>query len=109
MATPKRNWRGQFVKKLRDTPEGERCWLIWSRKWNCWHRRSTQGGACGYTDDLAQAGLFERRTADAYNDGWDSEAFHVSEKLDAIKGEIRALETKHRTLTAMAFAAYTAA
>src|SRR6478752_7039109 len=35
----KRNWRGHFVKTLRDTPEGSREWLIWSRYHNAWHCR----------------------------------------------------------------------
>ena len=77
----KRNWRGQFIKRLRFTPDGERCWLIWSRYHNAWHQRSSTGGAAGYTNDIARAGLFDRKKADEYNDGDRNEAFHASEKL----------------------------
>lgn len=43
-------------------------YLIWSYKWNAWHRRSDEGGACGYTTDLASAGVFEKAKARAYHD-----------------------------------------
>lgn len=43
-------------------------WLIWSRHWGCWHRRSSSGGAAGYTSDIAQAGLFDEKVARAYHD-----------------------------------------
>lgn len=43
-------------------------WLIWSYYHNCWHRRSADGRAAGYTDDVAQAGVFDERTARAYHD-----------------------------------------
>jgi hypothetical protein len=85
----KRNWRGQFVKSLRQTPDGSREWLIWSRYHAAWHCRSSEGGACGYTSDIANAGLFERAKADAYNDGDRNEAFHVSEKLHLIHAALR--------------------
>jgi hypothetical protein len=84
----KRNWRGRFVKKLRFTPPDSREWLIWSHYHAAWHRRSKEGGACGYTGDIAHAGLFERAKADSYNDGDRNEAFHVSEKLPLIEAAI---------------------
>lgn len=34
-------------------------WLIWSNKWNCWYRDK----CAGYTNDIAQAGLYDRETA----------------------------------------------
>ena len=34
-------------------------WLIWSNKWGCWYRDNCHG----YTDDIAQAGLYDRETA----------------------------------------------
>lgn len=43
-------------------------WLIWSYHWNCWHMSSSTGSAAGYTNDIAQAGLFDERTARAYHD-----------------------------------------
>jgi hypothetical protein len=67
-------------------------WLIWSKKWKRWHRRSDSGGACGYTDDISQAGLFPRAKAAGYNDGWDNTVFHVSEKIDAFNREIARME-----------------
>jgi hypothetical protein len=42
--------------------------LIWSIKWGLWHRRSNDGAACGYTDDILQAGVFETATALDYDD-----------------------------------------
>lgn len=34
-------------------------WLIWSNKWGCWYRDN----CTGYTNDIAQAGLYDRTTA----------------------------------------------
>lgn len=34
-------------------------WLIWSNKWSCWYR----DGCSGYTDDIAQAGLYSKAQA----------------------------------------------
>ena len=42
--------------------------LIWSIKWGLWHRRSEDGGACGYTSDILEAGVFETNTAMLYDD-----------------------------------------
>lgn len=75
---------GKFLRKLPVTPEGELCWLIWSRKWGMWHRRGAEGGANGYTKEIADAGLFPYSKATAYHDGESNEAFHVSEKVDLI-------------------------
>lgn len=54
-------------------------WLIWSNKWGCWYR----DGCSGYTDDIAQAGLYDRATAALhYVDGpkrhRDTEPFPLS-------------------------------
>jgi hypothetical protein len=49
-----------------------------------WHRRGEGGGCNGYTDDIAEAGLFPYSKAIAYHDGENNEAFHVSEKVDLI-------------------------
>lgn len=90
--TPKRNWRGQFVKRMRETPPEAHVWLIWSKKRGLWHRRSSDGGACGYTSDITQAGFFPYAKAASYNDGWDDTVFHVSEKMADIQREIRRME-----------------
>lgn len=42
--------------------------LIWSIYHGCWHRRGSEGGANGYTDDIGQAGVFETSKAMAYHD-----------------------------------------
>lgn len=55
-------------KRFRAVKEGEGPFLIWSMHWNAWHMRSSAGGAAGYTSDIAQAGIFEFKTANAYND-----------------------------------------
>lgn len=43
-------------------------WLIWSYYWGCWHMRSSDGGAAGYTSDVTQAGVFDEQTARAYHE-----------------------------------------
>ncbi|WP_133255220.1 hypothetical protein [Phenylobacterium kunshanense] len=95
-------------------------WLIWSYYHNCWHRRSSDGTACGYTNDVTQAGVFDERTARAYHDTapkrWRRDvsipAFKVAaalkhaaiekraeaERIEAVLAEIagrRALENSH--------------
>ena len=84
----KRNCRGQFIKAMRPTAPDQRVWLIWSKKWGTWHRRSESGGACGYTSDILQAGLFPFATAAEYNDGWDNTVFHANEKIAEIEHKI---------------------
>jgi hypothetical protein len=100
----KRNRRGQFMKRLRMTPEGSGEWLIWSRYHNAWHRNS-DGHACGYTTDIAEAGLFPRSKAIEYHDGDRNEPFHVSEKLAEIKTAIDAHDRKLSQLQTLAGAA----
>ena len=55
-------------KRFRPFQADKGPWLIWSYHWNCWHRRSSDGGAAGYTNDVAQAGVFDERVARAYHD-----------------------------------------
>lgn len=68
---------GKFLRKLAVTPEGERCWLIWSRRWHMWRRQAEDT----FTSDIAEAGLFPYSKAVAYHDGERNEAFHFSEKV----------------------------
>ncbi len=82
----KRDWRGRFIRKMGPQRNG---WLIWSKKWDCWHRRSATGGACGYTHDIRSAGVFTREKAASYHDGHNNEAIHISDRIDVIIGEIR--------------------
>jgi hypothetical protein len=100
-----RDRRGRFIRKLRQTPADLRCWLIWSKTWSAWHRRSAEGGACGYTGDLADAGLFIRSKALAYHDGIDNEAFHVSERVEKIGRQIGDLRKQIEMLQEKADAA----
>lgn len=83
----KRDHRGRFIKKMGPQPHG---WLIWSKKWGCWHRRSATGGACGYTPDIRHAGVFPREKAAAYHDGYTNEAVHLSSKIEQIRQHIAA-------------------
>ena len=85
MADRKRDWRGRFIKKMGPQPDG---WLIYSKKWGCWHRRSSTGGACGYTSDIRYAGVFPRAKAASYHDGYHNEAVHLSSKIGLIEREI---------------------
>jgi hypothetical protein len=101
MIERRRNWRGRFIKRLRDTPEGSGEWLIWSRYRGAWHRNSA-GLACGYTTDIAEAGLFPRSKAIEYHDGDRNEPFHISEKMDEITRAIAAHDRKLAKLSALA-------
>lgn len=82
----KRDWRGRLIREMGPQRNG---WLIWSKKWGCWHRRSSTGGACGYTQDIRSAGVFPREKAASYHDGYHNEAIHISDRIDVIIGEIR--------------------
>jgi hypothetical protein len=56
------------VRRRRPVNEAEGPWLIWSHYWGSWHRRSDTGGAAGYTNDVAQAGVFDFAKAREYHD-----------------------------------------
>jgi hypothetical protein len=77
--------------------------LIWSVKWGRWHRRCVDtGGACGYTDDILRAGLFETSTALDYGSEPEiNRAVPVAEALkslrdalDSKRGEVMAAELR---------------
>lgn len=55
-------------KRFRPFQADQGPWLIWSYHWNCWHMRSSTGGAAGYTNDVTQAGIFDEQTARGYHD-----------------------------------------
>lgn len=101
----KRGPNGRFLRRLRETPEGSCEWLIWSRYWRAWHRKSASGGANGYTDDIARAGLFPRSMASAYHDGDRDEAFHVSEKMAEISRALTMHDVAIDSLRALVAAA----
>src|SRR3546814_12557665 len=84
----RRDYRGRYLRKLKPTPDGSREWLIWSKYHNAWHRRSASGGACGYTNDIADAGVFDRAKAAVYNDDRNTPfpLPDVGEKIDPAIG-----------------------
>ena len=96
---------GHFLRKLCETPEDQLCWLIWSIKWGAWHRRSSTGGAAGYTDNLAHAGLFPFSIARSYHDGEVNEAFHASVVADRVDREVADLDERRQLLLAIKKAA----
>lgn len=56
-------------------------WLIWSNKWGSWYRSES----CGYTRDIAQAGIYTKTEAATHFDGTetprncrDTEPFPIS-------------------------------
>ncbi|UPT53177.1 hypothetical protein [Synechococcus phage Ssp-JY42] len=55
-------------KRFRPFNPAQGPWLIWSYYHNCWHRRSSDGGAAGYTNDVACAGIFDERVARMYHE-----------------------------------------
>lgn len=97
-------------------PEGGngREYLIYSYKWGCWHRRSDDGQAAGYTRDIAKAGVFDRAKARVYHDETvtkiserDNAAVHVRDQIaamDARVAELRA-EADRAAEAALAFKA----
>lgn len=86
----RRDYRGRYLRKLKPTPDGSREWLIWSKYHSAWHCRSESGGACGYTYDIANAGVFDRAKAAAYNDD-RNKPFHVTE----VRGKIDSAIERH--------------
>lgn len=81
-------YTGQFSGKLELANCHADGWLIWSRRRYMWHRRNEAGGAAGYTSELAEAGVFDKHTAQTYGDGETNEAIHVSTRFDAINTEL---------------------
>lgn len=74
--------------------------LIWSNKRACWHRRSADGGACGYTLDIADAGIFETSTAMAYDDGPDGDdhAITIAEAAEGLRRRLASLDAQRVSL-----------
>jgi len=75
------NSKPNLVYKDRMTRHDDETWLIWSNKWGCWYRSVSSG----YTSDIAQAGLYDRRDAMLHYDGpqkprkhRDTEPFPIS-------------------------------
>jgi len=68
-------------------------WMIWSHHWSRWHRRSSDGGAAGYTDDITQAGIFDFEKAREYHDPPPyrrDEAVPVSRAFDQLDAALAA-------------------
>lgn len=74
--------------------ESDGPWLIRSHHWGRWHRRSEDGGACGYTDDLSKAGVFGFDMASAYHEpsGGRDEAIPVSRVLAEMDELLRQMQ-----------------
>lgn len=104
-----RNRKGRFLRKLVPTPAGECCWLIWSVRYHLWHKRGIGGGCNGYTNEIAEAGLFPFEKAKSYHNGIDNEAFHVSDKVDLITMQISDVRRMLGALEEKAFVARQAA
>src|SRR3546814_2521470 len=96
----RRDYRGRYLRKLKPTPDGAREGLIWSKYHNAWHRRSESGGACGYTNDIADAGVFDRAKAAVYNDD-RNKPFHVTEVGEKIDSAIERHTSKLTQLHAL--------
>ncbi len=67
--------------------------MIWSRRWNCWHRRYVNEdgveSAAGYTNDILQAGIFSTETAMAYHqDGRKRDAYDKAVPLKAVRARM---------------------
>ena len=82
--------------------EGPGPWLIRSHYWNCWHRRSAEGGACGYTDDIAKAGVFELAKAREYHDefGGRDEAIPVQRVVADLNRRLAELAAEQNAIAA---------
>lgn len=95
---PARDRKGRFIRRMGSQPDN---WLIWSRKWRLWHRRDSEGRAAGYTDSIAEAGLFDRAKAAAYHDCITNEAWHLSDKQHLVSGALEKAEREVLSLRAM--------
>jgi hypothetical protein len=87
-----KRWR---PKALDTTPDDSREWLIWSMYHNCWHRRSSTGGAAGYSNTISGAGLFETKKAREYHDGVRNRAIHISKQKAKIIAAHKAMLDRH--------------
>lgn len=83
-----------------DPSEGP--WLIRSHYWKAWHRRSSDGGACGYETDIAKAGIFGFDKANEYHD-WQipngrDEAIPVRRVAAELMARVRQMEAEREAL-----------
>lgn len=91
-------------------PDAAKC-LIWSIKWGRWHRRSADGQACGYTDDILRAGIFDGTFARGYDDGETDMAVPVEHaegdlqtRSAELRRELREADRRRRIFAAQAIA-----
>src|ERR1700744_1553513 len=77
-------------------------WLILSHYHGMWHRRSAEGGACGYTGDIERAGVFELSKAEQYNDwgtpGGRDEAVPVSRYISQFEQRLTEMDHERMAL-----------
>jgi hypothetical protein len=92
-------------RRLKPLDPGKGPWLIWSHRWNSWHCKSSTGGAAGYSDDIAQAGVFDYEVAKAYHDAdrtprWvDNEAVPGSRLLKDMEQRLAEIEASRIALS----------
>jgi hypothetical protein len=82
---------------------GEGPWLIRSHYWGAWHRRSEDGAACGYTQDIAGAGVFGFEKAREYHDWPDGrdEAVPLAEALPQLQERLTQINASRDKLKAI--------
>lgn len=85
-------WRPALLDSAADD---SREWLIYSRYWGAWHRRSSSGWAAGYTENIMEAGLFETSKARAYHDGVRDRAVHVTKVAAQLRREEQLMLARH--------------
>ena len=65
--TARFRWKPQLTYKHRMERHADTAWLIWSNKRGCWYRPES----CGYTINIADAGIFSKDEARRHYDGPD--------------------------------------
>lgn len=94
MSEGKRRTATQAKKLHASALDSDGPWLIRSHYWGRWHRRSEDGGACGYTDDILNAGIFGRDKAEAYHDefGGRDEAIPVERVISDLEHSLAEMD-----------------
>lgn len=70
-------------------------WMIWNGRWSTWWRENK----CGYTRDIAEAGLYTKAEADRLCRPEESERpVHVTEHAEYLRRSLQRIEEKVRLL-----------
>lgn len=76
-------------------------WLIRSHYHGAWHRRGSDGGAQGYTNDITQAGIFELPKAQEYHHPGDRDtAVPLSSVIPGLEARLSELTAARDALAA---------